>query len=272
MRNKIIDRKIAVVAGAHRLPFLVADDLRAQGYDVFIIGLKNFCDPALNPDLWIRLGAAGTAFREAKKRGIKNLVMVGAIGHPNLTDIIPDFTAIKIVSRVRRNQNGYDSMLTALFSEIEKFGFKVLAGQDLCPSLTFSSGAQTKTKPNKKDAKDIERAINVSKVIGKLDIGQSVVVSGQVLAVEAAEGTKKMLERVIDIRHGYKKCGGVLAKMIKPGQDLRADIPAIGVETINAIADAKLSGIVVDSKNCWAIDKDEIIKTANKRKVFIIAK
>ena len=264
-------KKIAVVAGAHRLPFLVVDDLRSQGYEVFVIGLKNFCDPALKPDLWIRLGAAGSAFREAKKREIKNLVMVGAIGHPNLADIVPDMTTIKILMRVRKNQNGYDSMLTTLFNEIEKFGFKVLAGQDLCPNITFQRGIQTKTKPNRDDMADIAWAIDVSKAIGKLDIGQSVVVSKQVLAIEAAEGTKRMLERVIDLRRNYKKHGGVLAKIVKPGQDLRGDIPAIGVETVNAVADAKLDGIIVDAKNCWTIDQDEIIRTANRRKIFITA-
>ncbi|MDR3208332.1 MAG: UDP-2,3-diacylglucosamine diphosphatase LpxI [Rickettsiales bacterium] len=267
----IRNQKIALVAGAMRLPFLVAEDLRRQGYDVFAIGIKNFCNPALKPDLWIRLGAAGTALKELKKRKIQKITMVGALGHPNLSDIRPDFASIGILARVIRNQKGYDSMLAALIAEIEKLGFSVVAAQKLCPSLTFGKGVQTRRKPTKDDLKDIGRGTEVSKAIGKLDIGQSVVVHGQVMAVEAAEGTAKMLSRVFDLQRGYKKRGGVLVKLVKPGQDLRADIPAIGAQTVIDAADAKLNGIVVDSKNCWAIDKDEIIRIANKRKIFIVA-
>jgi UDP-2,3-diacylglucosamine hydrolase len=266
------DKRLALVAGAHQLPFLVLEDLKKQGYEVFVIGIKNFCDSKLKPDMWMRLGGIGPVMRELKKRKIKKIAMVGALGHPNLSDIRPDITAIKILARIAIHQKGYDSMLAALNAEIEKLGFSVVAAQHLCPSLTFSVGIQTRTKPTKADIVDMERGIEVSKAIGKLDVGQSVVVHKQVLAIEAAEGTEKMLARVVDLRRSYKKFGGVLAKMVKPNQDLRADIPAIGVNTVNDVADAKLNGIVVDAKNCWAIDKEKLIKTANMRGIFIVAK
>jgi hypothetical protein len=164
-------------------------------------------------------------------------------------------------------------MLRALIAELEKIGFAILAPQKLCPALTFeTAGIQTKTKPGKSDLADIERGITVSRAIGKLDIGQSVVVSKQVLAVEAAEGTEKMLARVIDLRKNYKKKGGVLVKMIKPGQDLRADTTAIGPDTVRDIAAARLSGIVVDAKHCIIADKDEMLKAADKNKIFIVAR
>jgi DUF1009 family protein len=266
------DKKIAVIAGADRLPFLVVESLRAQNFDVFVIGIKNFCAPGLKPDLWVRLGQAGTAVKELRRRGIKRLTFVGAIGHPNLSDIRPDFASIGILARIAKNQKGYDSMLKILIRELEKLGFSVAAAQDLCPDLTFSKGIQTKKKPSKADIPDIERGIEVSRAIGALDIGHSAAVSRQVLAVEAAEGTKKMLERVAEIRRGYKKHGGVLAKMIKPNQDLRIDTTAIGVDTVNQAADARLNGIVVDARHCWAIDREELVGAANRRKIFIIAK
>ena len=96
-------------------------------------------------------------------------------------------------------------------------------------------------------------------------------VDKQVIAVEAAEGTARMLDRVVAMRANKKKSSGVFAKMTKPGQDLRIDIPAIGVDTVNAVADAHLNGIVVNTKTCFVVNRDAVIKQANKRGIFILA-
>ena len=133
------------------------------------------------------------------------------------------------------------------------------------------TGIQTKTKPSKSDEADIKRAIEVSHVIGTQDIGASVVVDKQVIAVEAAEGTARMLDRVVEMRKNKRRSGGVFAKMTKPGQDLRIDIPAIGVDTVRAVAAAKLHGIIVNAKTCFVIDREAVISAANKAKIFIKA-
>lgn len=272
MQKKKSDKKIAIVAGALDLPFLVRDALRARGWDVFIIGLKNFCDARLNPDMVVRLGGAGTAVRAVRRRGIKNVTFVGAIGHPNLSDLRPDLWTLVALFKILKHQRGYDSMAVALNKIMSDAGFNVVAAQDLVPELTFErAGVLTRKKPTAADKKNIERAIDVSHTIGAADIGASVVVDKQVIAVEAAEGTARMLERAIALRAGHKKSSGVFAKMTKPGQDLRIDIPAIGVDTVNAVADAKLNGIVVNTKTCFVINKDSVIKTADKRGIFILA-
>ena len=271
-QNKTDDKKIALVAGALQLPFFTRDALRRAGWDVYVIGLKNFVDPKLNPDLVVRLGGAGRAVRAMRRRGINKMTFVGAIGHPNLYDIRPDLWSLTALISIMKHQRGYDSMATALNKVLEKRGFKVVAAQDLAPELTFeTAGVQTKTKPTKSDKTDIERAVEVSHTIGREDIGASVVVDKQVIAVEAAEGTAKMLKRVVDMRKNNKRTSGVFAKMTKPGQDLCIDIPAIGVDTVNAVADAKLNGIVVNTKTCFVVHKDAVIKTANKRGIFIVA-
>ena len=270
--KKNTDKKIALFAGALSLPFLTRDALRKHGWEVFVIGLKNFYDPALKPDLVIRLGGGGTAARECKKRGIKKLTFVGALGHVNLSDVRPDLWSISVLLSVLKHQRGYDSMAVAFNKALEKRGYEIVAAQDLAPELTFEkTGVQTKTKPSKSDLKDIERAIQVSHVIGEQDIGASVVVDKQVVAVEAAEGTARMLDRVVEIRKGKRKSGGVFAKMTKPNQDLRIDIPAIGVDTVRAVAAAKLHGIIVNSKTCFVIDKPAVLAAANKAKIFIKA-
>jgi DUF1009 family protein len=269
--DSIMNKKIALFCGGLRLPFLARDELRAAGWDVFVIGFRKFYDPALKPDLAIRLGAGGTAAKECKKRGITTLCFVGAIGHPNLSDIRPDLWSASVLARVLRHQKGYDSMASAVIAGIESKGYKIVAAQDLCPGLVFAPGVQTRTKPSRDDQKLIDRAVHVSRVMGDEDIGQSVVVDKQVLAVEAAEGTAEMLRRVIAIRKG-RKGGGVFAKMTKPRQDLRIDIPAIGVDTVRDVAAAGLRGIVVNAGTCFAIDREALISAANEAKIFIVAK
>ncbi len=269
--KKINSKKIAVICGALKLPLLVCDSLRASGWEVFVVGLKGFYDPVLKPDMVIRLGGGGAVARECKKRGITTWTFVGAIGHPNLSDIRPDFWSISILARIIKNQKGYDSMASALIAGIESKGFKIIGAQDVCPDLVFNAGVQTKAKPNKDDEKNITRAVHVSTLIGREDIGQSAVVDKQVLAIEAAEGTARMLKRVIEIR-GKRKGSGVFAKMTKPQQDLRIDIPAIGIDTVRDVASAGLRGIVVNAKTCFVIEREKIIAEANKSGIFIVAK
>ena len=162
MKKKEInsDKKIALVAGALDLPFFTCDALRAAGWDVFIVGLKNFYDPRLNPDMVVRLGGGGAAIREFRRRGIRKLTFVGAIGHPKLSDLRPDFWTIGALISIKRHQKGYDSMAVALNKVLEKRGFEIVAAQDLAPDLTFQTpGVQTRARPAARDAAD-DRACN----------------------------------------------------------------------------------------------------------------
>jgi DUF1009 family protein len=272
MKKKKSDNKIAIVAGAYDLPKLTRDALKRAGWDVFVIGLKNFYDENLNPDMVIRLGGAGRAVRTARKMGIRKVTFVGSLGHPNLSDLRPDFWTLRALLKILKHRRGYDSMAVAFNKVMEKQGFEIIAAQEVAPELTFEvAGVQTKKKPSAADKKNLERAIEVSHTIGAADIGASVVVDKQVIAVEAAEGTARMLDRVVAMRANKKKSSGVFAKMTKPGQDLRIDIPAIGVDTVNAVADAHLNGIVVNTKTCFVVNRDAVIKQANKRGIFILA-
>ncbi|MDR0803729.1 MAG: UDP-2,3-diacylglucosamine diphosphatase LpxI [Rickettsiales bacterium] len=264
------DKRIAVFCGGLKLPFLVVDSLRENGWSVLAVGLRGFYDSALKTDMVVRLGGGGAAIREMKRRGITQMCFVGAIGHPNLSDIRPDLFSLGILAKIAKNAKGYDSMSTALIAELQRRGFRVVAAQDICPDLTLDAGIHTRTRPSKSDQANCARAIAVSHMIGREDIGQSVAVDGAVLAVEAAEGTAKMLERVAAVHCGKKK-SGVFAKMTKPGQNLKIDIPAIGVDTVNAVADAGLHGIVINAKTCFVIDRAAVIATANRRGIFISA-
>lgn len=272
MKNKNTDKKIALVAGAYDLPFFTRDALIRAGWDVFIVGLRGFVDMRLQPDMVVRLGGAGRAIREFRRRGITKLTFVGSLGHPNFSDLRPDLWTFMTLLKIMKHQRGYDSMAVALNKVLEKQGFEIVAAQDIAPELAFEvEGPQTRVKPSRSDEKNIARAIEVSHTIGAADIGASVVVDSQVIAVEAAEGTARMLERVVDMRKNKRKSSGVFAKMTKPGQDLRIDIPAIGVDTVNAVAAAHLRGIVVNTKTCFVVNKAAVIKRANELGIFILA-
>ena len=135
--NTRADNKIALIAGALQLRFFTRDALRRAGWDVYVVGLKYFVDPKLNPDIVVRLGGAGRAVREFRRRGIRNLVFVGAIGHPNLYDIRPDLWSLSVLLSIMKHQRGYDSMAVTLNKILEKRGFNIFAAQDLAPELTF---------------------------------------------------------------------------------------------------------------------------------------
>ncbi len=264
------DKKIALIAGAYKLPFYVKESLIKSGYEVFVVGLKNFVDPKLKPDITIRLGEGGTATREMKKRGITKMTMVGAIGHPNFSDIRPDWWSMKIVAKVMMSDRGYSTLFDALLREIEKKGFKVVGAHELCPDLVLQKGTVTKTKPNKQDWKNINRAVEASHLIGRADIGQAVVVDRLVLGLEGADGTDALINRCGAMIKS-KNRSGVFAKLKKPQQDLRVDLPAFGMGTMKTIVGANIRGIVLDAKYCFMIDMDEVIDTANKHKIFIQA-
>ena len=142
--NKASDKKIALIAGALDLPFFTRDALRRAGWDVYVVGLKPFYDPRLNPDIAVRPAGGWPAVRQFRRRGIKKLTFVGALGHPNLGDMRPDLWSIGLLVSILRHQKGYDSMAVALNKALEKRGFEIVAAQDVAPELTFQKpGVQT---------------------------------------------------------------------------------------------------------------------------------
>jgi DUF1009 family protein len=148
------NKKIALVAGALDLPFYTRDALRKNGWDVFVVGLKNFYDKRLKPDMVVRIGGGGRALREFRRRGINKMTFVGALGHPNLSDLRPDLWTFFALFRILKNQRGYDSMAVAFIKTLKKSGYTVVAAQDLAPELTFEKpGVLTKTKPTTADKK-----------------------------------------------------------------------------------------------------------------------
>jgi DUF1009 family protein len=204
--------------------------------------------------------------------GARDLVLAGAVKRPSFLSLRPDAGAARLLPRVGiKAFGGDDSLLTAVVQVLRDEGFNPLeARQVLSDVMVDRPGLLTAQGPDEQAAQDIRRGLAVVRAVGAVDVGQGAVVQqGLVLAVEAIEGTDAMLARAGTLRR--EGPGGVLVKVMKPGQDRRADLPVIGPDTIRAAAGAGLRGIAIEANGTIVIDRTETIAAAQAAGVFILA-
>ena len=195
--------------------------------------------------------------------------MAGAIRRPSLSALKPDLRAARILARTGAAAFGDDGLLKALISELEGEGFRVVGPETIVPGLLAGAGPYGAHAPNGQAVEDIERGIVAARDLGARDLGQGAVVHrGRVLAVEATDGTDAMLARVAEERGGV--AGGVLVKVRKPGQEDRADLPAIGPATVVAAAAAGLEGIAVEAGGALVVDRDAMVRAADAAGLFVV--
>lgn len=272
-----ITAKTAVIAGSGLLPELLAGELVSHGQVPVIAAINNEAGTwvADYSNFTVQIAEIGRLVQELKARGIVNIVMAGGVrSRPEISNIRPDWTTLRsIPSFLLALRRGDDALLRTFMKVMQGQGFKVLAAHEIMPDLLASFGTMTKALPNKQDEEDVARALEAARQLGHLDIGQgAVAVHGRVVAVEGAEGTEGMLARVSELRAARRitqKRGGVLVKIAKPGQDRRADLPAIGPETINQSARAGLAGIAVEADASLILGFEETIRRANSHNMFV---
>jgi DUF1009 family protein len=265
--------KLGIVAGSGRLPVLVASAARAQGREVFLLAIEGHADPTFVatshlPHVWVRLGAAGQGFEALRAAGVVDVVMAGAVRRPSLKELAPDLRAAKFFARVGFAALGDDGLLSGVIKEFETEGFKVLGADDILESLLARQGAYGVHRPDEQAEADIRHGVKVAKALGAVDVGQAVVVQqGLVLGVEAIEGTEALLARVGELKRDG--LGGVLVKTVKPGQEKRIDLPAIGPDTVSQAARAGIRGIAVETKAALVLDETVLIETADRLGLFV---
>lgn len=269
-----IHRKLGIIAGGGAIPKMLIDECRAQGIDFTVLAIEGNADKNLFNDSdfsyqWMRIGQAGSGFKHFAEQKVQDVVMIGTIRRPSFFDLVPDLRTAAFFAKVGAKALGDDGILRALVSEIETEGMKVKGIHEVMPSLLIKEGVLTKRKPAKRDIIDIKRGINAALALGKLDIGQAVIVQqGLVLGVEGIEGTDELIRRCKDYRR--KGGGGVLVKLRKPQQDLRIDLPTIGPRSVERAHESFLDGIVVHAGNGLMVDEKETIALADKYGLFII--
>ncbi|MDL2269976.1 UDP-2,3-diacylglucosamine diphosphatase LpxI, partial [Desulfosarcina sp. OttesenSCG-928-G17] len=240
------------------------------GFSVFTAAYVNEADPRLldfsEEIQWLHLGQINRLVRFFKQNNVHQAVMLGAVRKTRLfTDVKPDMKAIAIVAKMRDTHD--DALMRAFADHLEKEGICIAPSTLLLPELLAPEGVWTRRKPSKAEKQDIELGFSVAREIGRLDIGQSVVVGGgSVLAVEAVEGTDAAIERGGRLGRGH----AVLVKICKPGQDFRFDVPAVGARTIDVMVESNVRALAIEAGKTVVFDRDEMIRQADEHQIAII--
>ena len=264
--------RLGIIAGGGPLPRHAAAACRSDGRSCFILGLEGAVDAetlTAAPSATVRLGAAGRAIDILRGEGVEEIVMVGRVRRPSMAALRPDWRGTQLLARIGLRAAGDDGLLSAVVGELEREGFRVVGIEQILRSLLIDEGAVGQHRPDASAEQDIARGREVATAIGRLDIGQAVVVqAGTVLAVEAIEGTDAMLERAARFRLQAK--GGVLVKMRKPQQERRVDLPTVGESTVASAAAAGLAGIAVEAGGALVVDRAAVAAAADAAGLFVV--
>jgi DUF1009 family protein len=264
---------LGILAGGGPLPGRVAAAARSKGRDVFIIAFEDFAEPAVigaYPHATVRLGAAGRMFKLLRDNNCRELCLIGPVRRPSLLDLRPDAEGARLVARIGRAAfTGDDGLLAAIVRVLAEEGFSIIGAHEILTEAVGRPGPLGRHAPDEQAQADIARGIAVIRALGAVDVGQACVVQqGCVLAVEAIEGTDAMLARAATLLRPVP--GGVLIKMVKPGQDRRADLPTIGPRTITAAKAAGLRGIAFEAGGTLLTDTHACIAEADKAGLFLL--
>ena len=264
---------IGLVAGDKNLPFLVSDFAKKNKISLNIVGVKGSVDSKLfkniNPKNYRKffISELSKTIKFFKDNGVDTVVIVGGV---NTAKFKLTFDLIKMFFKLLFIKNKYDGILRLVISEFEKAGFKVVGIQDLMPNLLIKSGVLTDVLPSSKDMEDIKFGVPEAVKFANTDKGQSIIVKNKkVIATERFSGTDELINRASKISNSN---GAVLVKVVKPQQELRADIPVLGVNTIKSLARAKFDGVVVQAGGAIIDNEKEVIAEANKHNIFILGK
>lgn len=271
-------RRLAIVAGRGEYPLRVAEAAQAQGAEVYVAALAGAADPSDYGAYDVgeyRLGQLGRFLDEIKRRGIGEIVMIGGLPRPSFGALAPELSTLKYLPHFARAfQGGDDHLLRGVVSFFEGQGLRVLGPADLAPDLVAPAGALGRHKPAAAARAAIATGFELLAALSPFDIGQAAVVADhRIVAVEAAEGTDAMIERVGMLveagRLKLSKGDGVLVKAPKLGQDLRVDMPAIGPDTLTRAAAAGLAGIAVKAGSVLVGDRARLATLADASGLFV---
>lgn len=265
--------RLGIIAGSGELPGQVIGSCLRKGIEIFVIAIEGETETATiqnAPHKWLHLGKVGEAVKTLKKQDIQNILMVGRVARPTFSALSLDFTAVRLLLKLSKLEaQGDDAVFSAIIRFLEEQGFTVLGIKDVLYDNLIPEGALGNITPDETALSDIAIGKRVAQTIGTLDIGQAVIVQrGQVLGVEGPEGTDRLIARCRDLHQ--EGLGGVLVKMMKPGQDTRVDLPAIGVYTVENAHANRLRGIAVEAGNALVIHRSRVIERADELGLFIV--
>jgi UDP-2,3-diacylglucosamine hydrolase len=273
-----ISSPVGLIAAGGVMPFAVADSLIARGIDPVLFALRGSCDPVKVTRFryhWISIGQISRLTRLLRSENCRDLVFIGTLVRPALSEIRLDWGTLRVIPRVLAAfRGGDDHLLSGIGGILEQDGFRMVGIKDVAPDLLMPEGCLTRASPDENAAADIARGREVLHALSPFDIGQAaVVIDGHVVGVEDIEGTDGLLARVARLRAEgrirARTARGALVKAPKSGQDLRFDLPTMGPRTVEGAAAAQLAGIAIVAGNTIVVDPQAVIEAADAASLFV---
>jgi UDP-2,3-diacylglucosamine hydrolase len=273
-----ISSPLGLIAGGGVMPFAVADSLIARGIDPVLFAMRGSCDPVKVARFryhWISIGQIGRLTRLLRSENCRDLVFIGTLVRPALSEIRLDWGTLRVIPHVLAAfRGGDDHLLSGIGGIFERDGFRMVGIKDVAPELLMPEGCLTRASPDENAAVDIARGREVLNALSPFDIGQAaVVIDGHVVGVEDIEGTDGLLARVARLRAEgrirARTARGALVKAPKSGQDLRFDLPTMGSRTVEGAAAAQLAGIAIVAGNTIVVDPQTVIEAADAAGLFV---
>jgi DUF1009 family protein len=278
--------KLGLIAGNGRFPFLLLDAARAQGFQVVVAAIREETDPEINHRAaadekitvyWLSLGELSKLIEVFQKEDVKMAVMAGQVKHKQIfSSIRPDWRLAKLLLSLGTRST--DSLLSAVAKVLGDEGIELMSSTVFLEPLLAAEGVLTDRAPSDDERKNIEYGLGVARAVAGFDIGQTVVVAAQAcVAVEAMEGTDATIERAGRLMESLDGDASTLerrltvVKVAKPNQDMRFDVPVIGVATIEGMIAAGASCLSVEAGRTLLFDRDELVKRANQAGIAIVA-
>lgn len=266
-------KKLAVLAGGGTLPKRVVEACVRDGVPFLVVNLGGAAEPWIDAHdpLNLQLGQVGMLLDTMRAEGCDRVTMAGPLTRPQLSKVRFDWQGAKMLPRVAKLfRRGDDALLRGIAELFEEHGFRVVGPETVLRDVMATQGTLSETEPSDAALEDIALAHAILTALGPHDVGQAVVVAnGVCLAIEAAEGTARMLRRVADLRVSGGP-SGVLVKLPKQGQDRRVDLPTIGPDTVISARDARLAGIAVEAGSGFIIDREETVQRCNHAGLFLV--
>jgi DUF1009 family protein len=270
---------LAIICGGGSLPFAVADAVQRSGRRVVLFAVRGSADPERvggYTHYWATLGQYGWFRRVTDREGCRDVVFIGSMVRPALSQIKFDLGTLMVLPRiVTAFRGGDDHMLSSFTRMLEGHGYRVVGAHEVAPEILVPEGVLGRCLPSERDRSDIGRGLALIGAMGCFDVGQAVVVANNhVLAVEAIEGTDQMLARVAGLRRSGRiraSAGtGVLVKAPKPNQDRRFDLPSIGPQTVDGAARAGLAGFAVVAGGAIIAEPAQVVQAADRAGLFVV--
>ncbi|HET9215480.1 MAG TPA: UDP-2,3-diacylglucosamine diphosphatase LpxI [Terriglobia bacterium] len=264
--------RYGLIAGNGRFPFLVLEAARSQGIEMVVAAIKEETFPEIERHAktvhWLSLGQLGKLIKTFKAEGVNRAIMAGQVKHKQIfSGILPDLKMMQVLASLATRNT--DSLIGAVTRVLEAEGIQLLESTAFLAPLLPPPGVLTSRAPSDDEKKDLDYGYKLARELGRLDVGQTVVIADAAcVAVEAMEGTDAVIDRAASLVNGRPLR---VVKLAKPNQDLRFDVPVIGLPTVEVLKRSGVTAMSIEARKTLMIDRDELLREANTLGIVIVA-